>query len=768
MKNLKKYITMPASKIYSWLALGVGVEAVSIALHSMAPTLGFISLFGALSLPGILIVLLLRLKNLDGLKLALYSSILSVLFLMLTGLSANVVLPQYAYIHPLHEAAFGPWYTAWLTVLLALTALVNRAKNYGFALPRFSGAAFTQIIGLGIIPLLAALGASSLNNGGTNSFTMIAFGLIAIWATGLVIMQKRVAGWVWPWAIFTIGLAILWATSLRGSFITGHDIQLEYYVFRLTDGPGFWSMSHLQDAYNACLSITILPTVLKALSGFGAIEQYKVVYQVLFAIFTTGVFAFSAKYASRAVAFIAAFIFISFPTFLVDMPMLVRQEIAFGFYIMLLLSLFDREQSILQRRVLFTLFATGMVLSHYSTTFVTTGILFGTYALLLPRTLLLARKLRSRRAAAGERAVTVGVLIVMVLGTFLWTGLYTKTGNNITAQVNTIIKNLPTILHGATSSETSTYSIIKKSKPSKQAYVDLNASEQKALAQQKLASSDALYADAAAYPLKAVTEPSIPYTKLGTWLSQHGVSPTSLNTTAKTGYALAVQGLIVFGIALIWFKRKSMKVPLDLMVLAPVGVGLLAVQAVLPMIEYGLFRMLQQDLVFLALPILWGAFQILAWLKIKSERLRQSIVMSAFAVAFLFLCGFIPQLIGGAVGQLSLNNAGFYYDAYYTSKADTALFNWLSINYQRGYPIKSDMFLRMKIMANTGITTEDNLTPGGISKQSYVVLANENVTQDRVALYYKGGELLFYKYPTNFLDNGKNLLYSNSEIKVYH
>ena len=768
MKNLLRFVSMRAARVYSWLAFGVGIEAVSITQHSIAPALGFGALFGALTLPGLLIVLLLRLKNITRLKLALYSSTLSILFVMLTGLGANSILPKFGYIEPLHLEAFGPWFIGCLMVLLAVTALINRAQYYVFEVPRLTGTVFAQIIGLGIIPLLAALGARSLNNGGTNSFTMIAFGLIAGWAVGLVILQKRISDWVWPWAIFTMGLAILWSTSLRGSFITGHDIQLEYYVFRLTDVPGFWSMSHLQDAYNACLSITIMPTVLKALSGFDAITQYKVIYQVLFALYATGVYVFSVKYAHRVLAFIAAFIFISFPTFLVDMPMLIRQEIAFGFYIILLISLFEHEQTTLQRRSLFTLFATGMVLSHYSTTFVASGILFGTYVLLIPRILVLKRQLQSRRHASADRAVTIGVLLVMSVMTFLWIGLYTKTGSNLSAQVTTIANNLPNLIHSSPSSETSAYTLFKKVTPTKQDYLNLYVSQQHALAQLKLQPTDTLYLDASRYPLKAVTEPVLPITRLGIWIGHYGISPIKLNAAAKTIYALSIQALIIFGITLMWLKRKNFNVPLDLMVIAPVGVGFLALQAVMPMVEYGLFRMLQQDLVFLALPIVWGALQLLAWVRIRSKRFAQSIVMSLLALAFLFLSGFIPQLVGGAVGQLSLNNSGFYYDAYFTSKADTALFTWLDAHYQRGYPIKSDMFLRMKIMANTGITTEDNLTPGGISKQSYVVLANQNVTAERVAHYYTGGALIFYQYPTNFLDNDKNLLYSNSETKVYH
>jgi len=171
--------------------------------------------------------------------------------------------------------------------------------------------------------------------------------------------------------------------------------------------------------------------------------------------------------------------------------------------------------------------------------------------------------------------------------------------------------------------------------------------------------------------------------------------------------------------------------------------------------------------VFLALPAVLGALKALEWLRLRSQHLRLSIVAGTLAVAFLILSGFTGQLLGGSTGQLPLDNSGFYYDAYYTDAQDVGLANWLKTNYAGGYPIDADSFTRMKIMANAGITTLDGLTPGEITRQSYVVLAGANVTGDRVALYYNG-QLLFYQYPTSFLDNSKNLIYSTNHTRVYH
>ena len=67
--------------------------------------------------------------------------------------------------------------------------------------------------------------------------------------------------------MFCASLALLFVASMRSWHVVGWDINAELQVFRLTEA-GYWSMSHLQDAYNACLSITLLPTIFSSLFIF--------------------------------------------------------------------------------------------------------------------------------------------------------------------------------------------------------------------------------------------------------------------------------------------------------------------------------------------------------------------------------------------------------------------------------------------------------------------------------------------------------------------
>ena len=54
--------------------------------------------------------------------------------------------------------------------------------------------------------------------------------------------------------------------------------------FRLSDGAQHWQMGALPSAYNACLSVTILPTVLAQALGLPGTVVFKVLLQLVFAL----------------------------------------------------------------------------------------------------------------------------------------------------------------------------------------------------------------------------------------------------------------------------------------------------------------------------------------------------------------------------------------------------------------------------------------------------------------------------------------------------
>ena len=179
--------------------------------------------------------------------------------------------------------------------------------------------------------------------------------------------------------LYLLALGLLFMTSLRGWYITGHDIQQEFHALQLTSINGGWDISRYRDPYNACLSITILPTVIGRIAHLHDPYVFKVVFQMLFAVCPVVVYRIARRFTGVGPSVLAAVYFLSFPTFFTDMPFLARQEIAFIFLGGAYLVMTDAGQSMRWRRTWLALMSVGVVFSHYSTTYVLLGVMAVTW-----------------------------------------------------------------------------------------------------------------------------------------------------------------------------------------------------------------------------------------------------------------------------------------------------------------------------------------------------------------------------------------------------
>ncbi|HYT41138.1 MAG TPA: hypothetical protein VEP90_02220, partial [Methylomirabilota bacterium] len=307
-------------------------------------------------------------------------------FLEFGGLLLNILLPLFGVKDPLafQNIIFG--FDIYVLLLFIFAWIRTKHLVIQIQLPKRSNIEKVLYALPVFFPVLATLGAIVLNNGGSDILTFILLGAIAFYSLLLVLFRDKIAVDLYPYAIFFIGMASLFTTSLRSWYITGHDIEREYYVFQLTNTHHIWNMAFYQDAYNACLSITILPTILTNLLSIQDMYVYKVIFQILFATSPVLVFFIIRNYATPILAFLSAFFFMSFPTFFNDMPMLNRQEIGFIFFGLALYMMLKRNQirqfyskfdilslselSLPTRKILFIIFAISVIVSHYSTNFV--------------------------------------------------------------------------------------------------------------------------------------------------------------------------------------------------------------------------------------------------------------------------------------------------------------------------------------------------------------------------------------------------------------
>ncbi|MFD0632262.1 hypothetical protein ACFQ9X_12270 [Catenulispora yoronensis] len=282
-------------------------------------------------------------------------------------LLVNFGAPLVGYRRPL---ATVPLAAGFALVNLLIGALSPRCAPVAWSRIR-QLAGLRVVAGYGVLcVVLAVAGATRLNNGLGPQVSLVAYTAIAGLLALMLIRHDRYAVEVLELGVFFGAAALLLLTSLRGWLITGHDIQVEYEVYRLNLGGGHWVISDYPTAYNACLSITLLPLALTKLTAISAAGVWKIVFPLMFAVAPVALFRSVHNLASRQVALLSSALFLTFPTFFTDMAYMARQEIAFIVLGAAVVVMSEREGNVRLRRFALIPLMVGIVLAHYSTAYV--------------------------------------------------------------------------------------------------------------------------------------------------------------------------------------------------------------------------------------------------------------------------------------------------------------------------------------------------------------------------------------------------------------
>ncbi|HMK63227.1 MAG TPA: glycosyltransferase family 39 protein, partial [Acidimicrobiales bacterium] len=375
---------------------------------------------------------------------ALYGLAGTLLLLLVGGLAINTFLPLVGVARPLDTV---PVLVLVDAINVGLWLFRRPRRLFVDWRVRLSPAEARTLALAAVCILLMVLGANRLNNGHGDTLTLVGLGLVLVVMFLLLHWCYRLRTGVISAAVYLLSLALLLMTSLRGWSVTGHDIQLEYRVFQLTAAHGKWDFSLFQDAYNACLSITMLPTQMAALLHIDDPYVFKVVFQMMFAMCPVAVFLLARRYFADRIAILAVVYFVGFPTFFTDMPFLNRQETALLFVAAGILAITDPRWSRQRRRWLLVVAAVGVELSHYSTSYVFLATLC--IAWLAESVMALgwpprwARSNRSetpdRHWSTTSRVLAAACLAVIVAATVVWGGVVTKVAGGVPSEVKAAV-----------------------------------------------------------------------------------------------------------------------------------------------------------------------------------------------------------------------------------------------------------------------------------------------------------------------------------------
>ena len=772
-------------------------------------------------LPGFLILLIFRISKISFWENLLLIVGLSIAFLEFGGLLLNILLPIFGVNDPLAFQNLVIGFDIYLLFLFIFALIRTEHLVVQIQLPRRSSIEKVLYALPMFFPILAALGAIVINNGGSNILTLFLLGFIAFYSLLLVLLRDKIAVDLFPYAIFFIGIACLFTTSLRSWYITGHDIEREYYVFRLTNMHHIWNIAIYRDAYNACLSITILPTILANLLSIQDTYVYKVIFQILFATSPVLVFFIVRNYTTPVLAFLSAFFFVSFPTFFNDMPMLNRQEIGYIFFgLVLYMMLMNNhvlmnkiscahcqtilpshanfcgfcgaklekgiksawlsrwrskksakiESSLSMRRILFIIFALCVVVSHYSTNLVLIVLITFVYVVTLIISLPFVRKIFApllskshillKSTFTNNVFLSLPLILILLLTTYIWNNLYTQTSNHVGSVILEVISSIFVGSNADDQSGDLSYSIFFTHQPDpKKELQDYIQSLIKAAE----ANHSQFYDKSitSKYPVYPLPQEQLAPTRLGIWLSSFHVPVFDIQAELRSLSADFMQIFVFVGLLCILFFKQKKLFDLQYLLLCFGAVFLLILITVLPAIslEYGVLRMFQQSLFILSLPIVIGLSSILFFVKEQKRTLFTGMIAIMF---FLILTGFISHLTGDYYPQMTLDNAGLYYDSYYVQKADVIAMTWLSENGDNNDPIDTDVGSTNKLLTYADLFATNAIFPVVTQKNAFVFLDFSNnaiVSLDR--------HTLIFNTPKPFLDANKNHIYSNGKDNIY-
>jgi len=758
-------ITLNRNIIYPFLGLISVIVGILILLlkldNYLYSTLVFLYI---VTVPGFLILRSLGVKKLDFWISLILSVGLSITFLMIPGILFNFGWSYLNKVPPLQTELMTFFYGIQIILLLILAYFRNNIELI-INIDIYSFLKKSYYILPPILVVMSILSANLLNNGGSNILAIITLVLIALGSLITILFSNSIDKNFFPWSLYFYSLSLLLLLSLRSLYVSGWDIQSEFGVFQMTKIAEKWQPTIWNGAYNACLSITLLPTIISKLTQFPDDYIYKFFYQILFAFTPIIIYQFFKKFASHVIAFIAVIYIISQPLFVQPMTALMRQEIAFLFFMLMTYVLFDSHLNSKVRVILIFIFGLCMVLSHYSTTYITLLLLTLTYIFTsvfrltekipLIESLLIKIKI-SNPIKFHNYYLSPLLLLFLFLTTFLWYG----TVNNQLGQVQKVAtegwSRMNELFQSDSASNESkqAVSFLKSNYTTSKDIQDytnkvLNTLDPK---NTRLYAPE-LYANYNVQPLIPNSVKPMFITPANKYIL---ISFEVLKQFFKLAVILGPLYLLIF-----YFKKHN--VPREYIIFCLVSVIVIFLVTFHPYIgrQYNLSRLYLQLLFYLSLPaILVTTF---VFYPLKKFSLKITGVLVIFI--FVYLVGLPNQILGGEA-KMYLNNYGADYDKFYMHKEEFASAKWLKFNVGTQLLLYADREAYLRIFREYDRGHEVNVIPALIYRDAYVYGSFTNIISNRTTVFNDGSDLLF-TFPKKFLEDNKNVIYSNGKSTIY-
>jgi uncharacterized membrane protein len=385
-------------------------------------------------IPGLSILYLLRINNLNFLKKFLLSVGLSICFLIFAGITINMVYLAIGIENPLSTMYLTLSFSIIMLIMLIASYRINK-ESFATNLKLDLNDKYKSTILFPLIfPFLAIFGTYAMNHSENNILLLSLIVTIAIYLLVLVYLNDKISENTYPMAILMISISLLFFHSLTSNYILGRDVYGEYFAFQMVLKNLSWNMTNYRSVLTACLSTSLLPVIYAELLNISSPYIFKLVYPLLFSITPLAVFSISKKYLNNQYAFFAALYFVFQLPFIDESQSMMRQIIAmvlFSLAILIFLEkgLFNKNNG----KVLFILLMFGVVVSHYTSAY----IFLILFAILFSFNLVKFGLFKNIKTN-----LSITLIILMFVFIFFWYSQLNASFNSTILVINDTFKNL--------------------------------------------------------------------------------------------------------------------------------------------------------------------------------------------------------------------------------------------------------------------------------------------------------------------------------------
>jgi uncharacterized membrane protein len=737
------------------------LDVISIMHLLQSPIAIIYALVILLVLPGFLIFRILQIHTSSYFEDMIYSVSISVCAVIFLGLLLNTLFIVLHIARPLDRT---PILWALNIFMLLLSVVLFFRDDTTKKHEKYKLSNYDRIISILTIclPLIAILGAKSMNASGNNTLTIVMLIFASLVALFPIIFKNKIHKNTFILVLLAIAMSVLLMYSLRSQYISGADISVEYKAFQITKNQAEWLMDNFHHAYNSCLSVTILPTIISKVTNINDQMIYKLIYSILFSLVPVIIYFIARKYLNHIPAYLAGLLFIVQPWFIDPMVQVARQEIAFLFFSILLLTIFSIDMNSGTRNFLIIIFGASMIVSHYTTTYVAIGLIVSTLIITtITKTNIgnkMVSKFKFKINKSQKRYIGVAIALILVILSLIWYTGVTQISSNLKYYISSSTSQIKHLFDtDMKSSVVNQVLFLGNSKniniPNLQTYY-INTSK-------TLVSEHGI-----------VTEPNVSQSfKIGYNSNVPMKQPLPKIVPAVSFlYNIIlriVQLLFLVGLIVVIFSQKH-KIDLELFIMFIVAIIFMALIIILPYasIGYNFDRLYMQLLMIICMVNVIGGIWLLQ--KIFSSHTSQIIYAIILCLLFLFQTGVVWQFSGGHPPTMWLNNEGIGYDTGYTHRSEVVSSTWLGKEY-KNQKIFANYPARNKLWSFSGIPEYliiGETFPAAIDRNGYVYLSYTNVVKQRSFFEYNG-RVIGYNTPTLFLEQNKNRIYTNEETGVY-